>query len=252
MQHLVSKKFVYIGGILILLALIFFNNSQITPPAKVLDTIPQTMEENVKISNRELSIKNALARPEELKATKINGDTYLLTEYDDTFYGRGLEENKPGQKFGGIVVFKMENDNLKFFWESTEDINMGSVYFKDINNDGVDELVWDGYFGATGRNTAFYIYKFSGDKFDLITPVDTFKITTPEGVYKEIKMTTLSGDNGFTYIKDIDADNVQDIAVGYRDDNNKALVSIYKFNGAEYYLWKEVAESSPEFKELFK
>jgi len=74
------------------------------------------------LSNRDLAIQNALKNSDKLEKAIINGGTYLLTGYDDTFWGyeqnsHGPKENSPGRPFGGILVFKIENGKFKFLEE---------------------------------------------------------------------------------------------------------------------------------------
>ena len=235
--------------IVVLLVLVFFNQPQVSPPTKNLDDIPQPIIENTKISKRKIAIQNTMEHPDKLRTTKINGETYLLTGYSETHYTN--DDNKPGRKFGGILVFKLVNNEPVLFWESEDYINSPYVSFLDIDNDGIDEIVWDGDLGVTGRSNAFYVYKFTGDKFKIITPIE-IQESTVSSIKIKYGWTLLAGSSELSYIKDIDDDKVLEIIVGSRDENEKALVFIYKFNGSEYYLWKEVTESSPEFKKLFK
>ncbi|MBI3589387.1 MAG: VCBS repeat-containing protein [Candidatus Liptonbacteria bacterium] len=239
MNNLNIKKYtptVIVVLVFIVLFAIFANK-----PANSNNTQPIDKEKTT-LSNRDLAIKEALNNTDKLQQrAQVNGVTYILTDYDDTFYGGGPKENKPGWKFGGIIVFKLGNGKPIMFWESEEAINRGSVRFFDINNDGIPEIIWDGYFGATGRDSAFYVYKFNNTGFKLITPTETIK--TSSITYKQ---TILGGDSGFTQIEDIDNDKIQEIIVGYRDggiivgDRSGVIHrQIYKFNGQTYELWKE-------------
>ncbi len=251
MKYLTLKNIIYAGGIIILLVLIFFNHSQVSPTIKDPDNIPQPIIEKEELSNREIAIQDAMEHPDKLRTTKINGETYLLTGYSETYRLDGSLNNKPGRMFGGILVFKLVNNQPVLFWESEDYIDSPYVSFLDIDNDGIDEIVWAGDLGVTGRSGAFYVYKFTSDKFKIITPIE-IQESTVSSIKIKYGWTILVGDAELAYIRDIDDDKIQEIAVGYRDENEKALVFIYKFNGTEYYLWKEVAETSPEFKELFK
>lgn len=227
-----SKKFsvpaiaalVFLAGIFIYIGKLSNNNIQ-----------PPVNNGKPTLNNRDLAVKKIMDSSGEVKPmAKINGVTYFLADYNDTFYGGGPKENKPGWEFGGIIVFKTENDKPTIFWESEEAINVGSSVFFDIDNDGIPEIVWDGYFGATGTDRAFYVYKYNKEEFKLITPTEIVK--TSSLTYKQ---TTLGGDSSLTYMKDIDGDKIQEIIVGYRDDSGIKNVQIYKFNGEVYELWKE-------------
>ena len=200
-----------------------------------------------KPSNRDIAIQEALTNPDKLlRRAQFNGATYLLTGYDDVFYGdNNKKENKPGWKFGGLIVFKLENGRPVFFWESSENINVGRIGgFMDINSDGIPEIVWEYDLGVTGRNNAFYVYKFAGDRFKIITPVRTVEGITPSGSILKYNDTLLSGDSGLTQMEDIDNDGVQEITVGdwmgaIGDNAGGKDIKIYKYKGERYYLWKE-------------
>ena len=199
------------------------------------------ISKNNKPSNRDIAIQEALTNPDKLlRRAKINGETYLLTGYDDVFYGdNNKKENKPGQKFGGLIVFKLENGKLILFWESNEYINVGRVGgFMDINSDGISEIVWEYDLGVTGRNNSFYVYKFIGDRFKIVTPVETVELTTPFGIRYKYN-TLLGGDPELTYMSDIDNDGVQEIIVGTGETSGNKEFEIYKYDGEKYYFWKK-------------
>lgn len=213
---------------------------------KIASPIASTTEsqtEDQKLSNREIAMVALLKNPDKFDKSTFKHEEYYLTSYNDSFYGDG-PENRLGHKSGGIIVFKIEKGKPKIFWESVEEINNGFAYFKDINNDGIPEIVWDGYFGATGRNSAYYAYKFDGNKFTTITPVRISKGITMEGTPVEATDTLISGDSGLTYMEDLDNDGIQEFTTGYWDENNNAMVSTYKWNGTEYYLWKKEIDST--------
>ena len=114
----------------------------------------------------------------------------------------------------------------------------------DINSDGIPEIVWEYDLGVTGRNNAFYVYKFAGDRFKIITPVRTVEGITPSGSILKYNDTLLSGDSGLTQMEDIDNDGVQEITVGdwmgaIGDNAGGKDIKIYKYDGDKYYLWKE-------------
>ncbi|MEK7621835.1 MAG: hypothetical protein AAB415_01520 [Patescibacteria group bacterium] len=177
-----------------------------------------------------------------LPETKINGDIYTLSWYGEEKF---QDENHP-YKPAGFMVFKLLGNRPTLFWESKEETNNnGKPRFEDINNDEVDEIVWEGDLSVTGRTNAFYIYKFVGNTFKRISPLQKDSTDT-------YLLTELVGSAELTFMKDIDADKIQDIIVGYEQSEGKKIAKIFKWNGSEYSLWKEVAESSPEFKELFK
>jgi hypothetical protein len=240
-----NKNIIYIIIILVFLTFIFFiinyfeQNKNNQEPSN--NSNGGTSVEESNLSNRDVAIKEALANPDKLPRAEINGETYLLTGYDDVFYGKSRKENKPGWKDGGIIVFKLINNESTFFWESKEIINQGRpARFQDINSDGIKEIVWEYYLGVTGRDNCFYVYKFENSGFELITPLLT---TTPSGSTWNYNTTLLCGDSGLTQMEDIDNDGVQEITVGdwigaIGDNAGGKDIKIYKYDGDKYYLWK--------------
>lgn len=197
--------------------------------------IKSPKNENIIFTKRDFAIKDAQANPEKLKKVIVNKETYLMTQYPEEKF----QENNSGWRPAGIIFFKLENNQIKLFWESSEDIsNGGSFRFQDIDNDGIAELIWEGDGGVTGENNSIYVYKFNGSGFKLITPAETAEVVNLKGEKIKHISTILGGDSDLTYMKDIDGDKIQEIVVGYREGNiiNR---QIYKFNGQEYKLWKE-------------
>ena len=190
---------------------------------------------NPDMSNRENAIRAALAHPERLQKTQIHGETYLLTGYKDTLYGESNKDNKPGRKFGGILVFKVTDGQPELFWESDEYITQTYMDFRDIDSDEISEIVWEGDLGATGRSHAFYVYRFDGDTFQLITPVQV-REGTVSGVPIEYGWTSVNGLPELTFMKDVDGDGVLEITTGYYDENGDAISKIYTFNGSQYSM----------------
>jgi len=255
MKYLNKKTVIYTVIILVLLASIFLGinylkqNGSTKDPSNNNNNNPSVEESN--LSNRDIAIREVLENPDKIRRTEINGEVYPLTGYDDTFYGKSRKENKPGWKDGGIIVFKLVNDKPVFFWESKEIINQGRpAHFQDINNDGINEIVWEYYLGVTGRDNCFYVYKFENSGFKLITPLLT---TTPSGSTWNYNITLLCGDSGLTQMEDIDNDGVQEITVGdwmgvIGDNAGGKDIKIYKYDGDKYYLWKEekIGEEKPQ------
>jgi len=196
-----------------------------------VDDIPGTASD---LSNREIAIKAAETSPHSLPKTRIGNDVYLLTGYEDTFYGQSDKDNKPGRKFGGILVFKMIDGEPELFWESDEYITQKYMSFKDIDSDGVQEIVWEGDLGATGRNSSIYVYRFNSNTFYLITPVE-YREGVVSGIAIRYGWTLISGLPELTYIKDVDNDGMMEITTGYYDENGKFLKQVYKFDGSEYH-----------------
>ena len=197
--------------------------------------VPDQQEEpNFKTRNDaiNLTIKNLDVLPKK----EINGDTYLLAWYQETKFQDDSNTYKPA----GFVVFKLENGQPVLFWESKEEMNNnGRPRFQNIDNDNLDEIIWEGDLSVTGSNNSFYVYRFENNNLKLITPTKTLEGITPNGLQFKSFFTLLSGDSELTYIKDLDSDHIQEITVGHRDENDKIVSKIYKYNGSKYYLWKE-------------
>jgi len=234
MKHFNKKTTTPVIIVLAFLTIFFLLANR--PPDKNLNNDENNQnispEDKNKLSNRDVAIKEALESPDSLRRTEINGETYILTGYSES---DAYKENKPGWALGGIIVFKIENGLPTLFWESQEFINSGkTAIFKDINNDGINEIVWEGSLDRGRRNISFYVYKFAGDEFKIVTPID---IGT--------SFTLLSGHSSLTYMKDIDNDGIQEIVVGRNEDISgnfdirQQYQQTYKFNGQVYELWKE-------------
>lgn len=144
------------------------------------------------------------------------------------------ENNISKQIRAGIVLFEsFQNKNI-IFWES-EDILYGimsNTYFSDINGDNEDEVVL--VLGQGVRLVpAIYIYKRSGNKYYLINPNPNSKNFTDRW------MAGLDAK-----LEDIDGDNIKEVVSlnGDSNDPDSYYQRIFKFNGSEYYLFKETHE----------
>ena len=244
MRNLLAKKnIVLLGGIAVLIVVLGIllvtlekkdasdaNGLNVESPGSNFS------ERNPNLSNRENAIQYALARPSELPKSEIHGATYILTGYDETAYLDDSHDNKPGRKFGGILVFKIVDGEPELFWESEEYINRLYVRYQDLDADGIPEIVWDGDLGATGRSNAYYVYKFADEHFKLITPVELKGSTLKYG------RTLLSGEPEYSSIQDIDNDGVMEIIVGYSNQAGSIVKRTYKFDGEQYVLWAESEE----------
>lgn len=236
MINLYNKKF-KISIIILLFVILFFFLYTYFSTRKNIDvhTVPDRQKgPNFETRNNaiNLTVKNLDVLPKK----EIKGDTYFLAWYQE----RKFQDNNNTYKPAGFVVFKLENRQPVLFWESKEEMNNnGRPRFQDIDNDNLDEIVWEGDLSVTGSNNSFYVYKFVNNNLKLITPIKTLEGVTPNGLQFKSFFTLLSGDNDLTYMKDIDGDNIQEIIVGYRDEKEEIVSKIYKFNDTEYFLWKE-------------
>jgi len=147
----------------------------------------------------------------------------------------------------GILVFKIENGEVKKIWESTEEIylTLPRIEVRDITGDGKNEIL---VFWSNGKFENLYIYSWTGVDFMNITP---FEETGMISVF--------NADEGYIEVKDIDGDKIEEVimitarSIGWdekaAESINEYYRQIYKWNPVkqQYYLWKEetVKASSP-------
>lgn len=190
------------------------------------------------------------------ETTTYEGKQYSLVLYRDS---EGVRDNKKNpiynhedfpQTRGGALIYQEK----ELVWESTEPIAKLSIYtsrFIDVNNDKKNELM---LIDAVGENLAgcdVYIYSFTGNRFRLITPYERLKDIRPEGSKGEFVKTKIQH---CTAISDVDGDGKIEIVTKNLSIKGDAasgfdeswITQTYKFNGSEYYLWKETAEPRTE------
>ena len=218
------------------------NNNQIGESIKNNDGVKKRLSDEDRayqehISYREAAIRNFYDFPDEnLRRTVIDGKAFILVSYDETGVGRIPNRKDIFANAGGIIVFeKTKEGKYDLFWESKEAIVHAGSGFQDITNDGIPEIVVYDSPGASGSTTSFNVYAWRDNTFKLITPLSLDSTPTHRD-------TGIGGDNGETYMEDIDGDKIQEIVDGYIDDKNILHQRIFKYNGKEYYLWKEKTE----------
>lgn len=234
-----NKKIIYTIIIIIIilvsfvLAINYFKQNEGTQEPSNNNGEPSGEEPN--LSNRDIAIKEALENPDKFQKIEFKNNIYFITRYDEEKFTEKNQNTRPA----GFIFFKLEEGKPVLFWESKELLsNSGFGEFSDIDSDGIKEFIWLES-GATGRGAAFYIYRFSSDGFELITPTE-HRIT--------YNITLIGGDAHLTYMEDIDNDGIQEIRVGYEDKDGNKQFEIYKYDGEQYYLWKEekIGEEKPE------
>ena len=155
-------------------------------------------------------------------------------------------EEEVGKTRPGVIVFRNNNNKLEIVWESKEFLSSarpGKISFQDINNDKQKELILEVGQGVR-LVPAFWIYMWNGNEFVLMNPNQKAEDESERWMAGiDVQLHDLENDGTLEVITLNETGN-------YGDTHQYAR--IFKFNGTEYYLWKEVAESSPEFKELFK
>jgi hypothetical protein len=138
----------------------------------------------------------------------------------------------------GAILYK-DADQI---WESKEPLDaldMSNSGFVDVDNDGVYEIVLIDNSGEKVFGCAVNIYSFDGNEVKFIVPYDNL---AQQGVeYKSTKI------RNCTDISDIDGDRIMEITTEEFSTRTSAtdgeeeikIIRIYKYNGTEYFLWKE-------------
>ncbi len=188
------------------------------------------------------------------KVPTLNGEkkyaVYYMPNSPDTVINKSRQdsnhpEDERGTYRGGILVFIKKDNHFSIIWESKEYFSAmkGTTEFKDINNDGIDELVLIAWQGVRLVPT-FWIYQWNNDEFKLINPNPGAETESDRWMAgTDVKFIDLENDGNLEVLTLNESGDYEDI---------HQSASVFKFNGSEYYLWKEVAETSPEFKELFR
>ncbi|MEK7621970.1 MAG: hypothetical protein AAB415_02210 [Patescibacteria group bacterium] len=191
---------------------------------------------------------------------------------------------------GGIIMLKKLSDGqFSIYWEIKSPFlwkpELSIKEVRDINNNGLKELIIYSEGGVLYRNIEeeyndreFWVislnpksktYKVLNQIVDeeknLVRDFD-FSHKYPNKVWNRFYFLMKRYDEFPDLFQDKDNDGIPEIilinpALENFDliptspdmiDKGRQYTQIYKWNGSEYSLWKEVAESSPEFKELFK
>lgn len=202
---------------------------------------PGEFDDSLPKSPREIALDNYKNFPEEFKTTNYNGIVYTLVPYKesmDKYIFKNFPEEFNGTKQGsektnrsGFFILK----NNEILWESSRifsSLDFNATYFNDLDNDGIQEIV------ATDQgkrpNLPHYckvtIYKWNNSNFlEILTNLD---LREPDyGCY----------DIDDSHIKDVDGDKIKEVLSETIKDNIKTNRT-YKWNGTEYFLWKEQKE----------
>lgn len=145
---------------------------------------------------------------------------------------------KEKQHDGGIMVFEVnDNGSIKKIWESNDKISLSipRMEIRDVTRDGKNEIL---AFWSNGRSENLYIYSWTGSTFILISPL------IDSGI-----IPIFNADEGKIEVKDIDNDHIEEIIVikdktlSFDKETLEMIIEtyrqIYKWNGQEYYLFKE-------------
>ncbi len=190
-------------------------------------------------------------------------NTYLLDDNDPSTrvtigaYTRyGIRANP-----GGIIMLKrLPNGKDSIFWEIISPYFRGGepaiLFVKDINNDGLKEIVtvWRGdrlgdNFSERGEFTQFFYWILTVDPhkktYKVLNPITDEDSKSPtnfnfeqldpsKNYYNKFNALLSYGIDTENIIKDIDNDGISEIIIDDYDSKKT-----YKWNGKEYYLWKE-------------
>lgn len=202
------------------------NEGKEQPPNQQL-SLKEIMEQRVINSKGERYPKYSLEKEGE--------KNIIVTYYSPQYYF--IPEEK--EHNGGIMVFKISDDgNVKKFWESPDEnitLPIPSIEVRDITGDGKSEIItmW-----SNGKFENLYIYSWTGSSFVSITPFGETSI-----------ISIFNARDGEIEIKDIDDDRIEEILLirrkilGFDEELLEPITEsyreTYKWNGQEYYLWKE-------------
>ncbi len=251
-----SKKILFSVIILFVIILTFIVSSYFNTEKNVVQKVEQKKQEfdqsayEKKPRQYLLSYINSLNKEEIAKQFPIGNikhsegfiyAAYYLPNNFESISQKIIENfNHPEAAFNktrpGVIVFTLEGDKIHIIWESEESLSavlsLGFVEFKDINNDGIDELILT--VGQGVRQTpALWIYQWNGTKFSLINP-------NPGSTYEPDRW--LAGISA--ELKDVDSDKVFEV-VTTNEDGKDMIRRTYKYNGKEYALWKkEIQEAT--------
>lgn len=151
-----------------------------------------------------------------------------------------------GVREQGILVFE-ENEQKQFelFWESEEEnisMTLPILGIYDLTGDKIPEVIalWQ-----NGKYESLFIYQFIDNGFNLITPLEQPLLKYESLIYWPIFNTK----DSLIKIIDIDQDGILEIEMpdsiflGLAPDGlttkSKEVYHAYKWDGSEYYLWKE-------------
>ena len=175
------------------------------------------------------------------------GEANIIVTFYQPYFPSPLKEDQTG----GILVFEVDNSQVKKIWESDDIITLTRpvIDVRDVTGDGKTEIL---AFWSDGKVDILYIYSWNGKSFDYITPIQKVESKyAPENLYAPI----FGVYKGNIQIKDLDGDNVEEVIISggtTRDEvGNEILLQseiIYKWNGHRYYLWKEekIGDETPE------
>lgn len=179
--------------------------------------------------------------------TKDGPQNLIITYFQinlNTIKSTNLELRRHQQ---GILVFREDkNGEIKLIFESKNNYSSPRIKIGiyDLTGDGVNEIL---ALLDNDQGGAMLIYKWNGSDFDMITPY--VKYTRFDG--KQTDELAFGADSGMTKIFDIDKDGIPEISFPVNiflglDENSDAKNEIkfqaYKWNGTEYFLWKEQKE----------
>lgn len=204
---------------------------------------PDTYDKNFSFGNVTLNGKKVYA-------------VYYLPNNPDTVLNKIIKNyNHPEDSHDpwrpGILAFIKNSNSFSVIWESKEFFSaagsVGRVEFKDIDNDGKDELVLTVGQGAR-LIPAVWIYKWDGKVFNLANPVPDK--TTEEWMWDSEQM--MAGD--WVEFKDIDNNKILAVVTTNNKDEAHTFQNIYRFDGHHYFLSEMVplSENGTYIQQVFR
>ena len=154
-----------------------------------------------------------------------------------TFYQWASVEQNPHR--AGLLVFKIINSVPNLIWESEPIPSFITPLIKtmDLAGDGKNELLalWQ-----NGKAESLYVYQKDGDQFKLLTPQNGSVLPV------------FNAPDSTIQVGDLDNDQIPEIwfSAELTEAGNltEQYYVAYKWNGSEYFRWKERPEPFAEYK----
>jgi Ca2+-binding RTX toxin-like protein len=193
------------------------------------------------VNDDDTSIDYSGIRPTVSAADDLNGDGYadfvigLESSSNPNGYASGdayVIYGTPARLSAGFSLADVDSSNGLKIWGSTagESLGYGANTAGDFNGDGVSDLVLSApwYSGSAGSNltTAYLLY---GGTTGTASPLDLSKLDSSAGTVLHGESNFEGGVGSVATVGDVNADGLDDIAVGAPNDNNTRGVAYVEF-----------------------
>lgn len=197
----------------------------------------------------------------------------LLTSYSTDF---GVKINDPQYPGGFLMIKRLPSGKDSIFWEITSTLfGKGSAAYpiqvvEDINKDGSIDVIVPWHGGVDDNDSEFWIFSLDleNKKYKILNVVvdekgsviKDFDFEHPDPTKKYLnRFQSHDGQSSRQILKDFEGDGIYEIVIKkpvlerYSSlplPNNIStfnFTQIYKWNGVEYYLWKEIVEPDSEY-----